>query len=203
MPPTIVRHGDRVPTARRCAAPSCRRATPRPRSRSACCPTIRDAIASRTCRPASTGCRSGRRAIRRDPKQRREPHRRPERHARFRPAEGDGALERHLHVAGHEASAGGARQGPVLHPLHGLPRLRVAHGGGGAQRGRLARPRELHARRHGLLRHGPALRLQRPEGRGRDLLHEPRVRRGLGAAEVADRAAATTRTRCVRSATRR
>ena len=57
--------------------------------------------------------------------ERREPHRRPERRLRFRPAEGDGALERHLHVAGHEASAGGERQGPAVHSLHGVPRLRV------------------------------------------------------------------------------
>ena len=57
--------------------------------------------------------------------ERREPQRRPERRPRFRIAKGDGALERHLHVAGHEAPARGARQGPAVHPLHGLPRLRV------------------------------------------------------------------------------
>ena len=38
------------------------------------------------------------------------------------------ALERSLDLAGQDAAAGCARQGPALHPLHGLPRLRVAHG---------------------------------------------------------------------------
>ena len=33
-----------------------------------------------------------------------------------------------LDLAGQDAAAGYARQGPALHPLHGLPWLRVAHG---------------------------------------------------------------------------
>ena len=61
------------------------------------------------------------------------------------------------------------------------------------RRGRLAHPRRVHARGHALLARRPRRLQRRPGRRGRVLSH-PRVRRGLGAAEVADRAARPTRT---------
>ena len=111
--------------------------------------------------------------------------RRPGLPARHCAAEVHRALERPLHVPGKEAPARRARQGRLLPALHGLPRLRVAHGDVDARRGRLARPRQLHARRHGLFRQRSALRLQRPEGGGRRLLSQSRVRRRVRAAEIA------------------
>src|SRR5262249_50480250 len=80
------------------------------------------------------------------------------------------------------------RQNPFF--IHRLPWFRDPHGGGQAQRGWLARPRGLHARGDGVLHRAAAARLQRPEGRGRRLLHQPCVRRGLGAAALAGRSAA-------------
>ena len=120
-------------------------------------------------------------------------HRRSERVLRSRLAAELCALERHLHAPGQEALARSARQGPPVHPLHGLPRLREPHGGGDPRRGRLARPRQLHARSHGLLHQPPELRLQRSEGRGHRLLHQRDVRRRLQAAEIAGRPAAISK----------
>ncbi len=81
--------------------------------------------------------------------------------------------------------------------------FRDPHGGGQAGRRRLARPRRLYARSHGLLHQPAAAAIQRPEG-GRDrLLSQRRVRRGFDAAELAGRRCRTTRRRCTSSATRR
>ena len=137
------------------------------------------------------------------PEDRHEAHRRPERvrtTSRCRPPRSAGPRFPSCRASSSCPTLRG--KDDAVRELHGLPRLPVPDGGGGARRGRLARPRQLHARGDALLaRRSP--RLQRPAGRGRRLLSEPRLQRGLAAAEVAGRPAAPTRTPCSSPPTRR
>ena len=181
------RHGDR---ARWRAVPRRLRAGP------PCRPEDDGQRAVRQSGPLCRGEPAGRRLPRADPLGRlqgrrqggREARCRPERLLRFRPAEGADPLDRHFDRSGPGAAAGGARQEDPVRQLHELPRLPVEDGGDRARRGRLARPRQLHAGGDALLARGPP-GLQRCAGRGRDLVSHDDVRREFAAAEIAGRPA--------------
>ncbi len=178
---------------------------PRPRSRSTCSRIIRAATGSRICRPATIGCRSGRRAIRPTGQCGMALTADQNAHAGLRAAEGElRALDRHFALPGPSSScrrsaARTCSSSTASPATASRPAWRRSKRNEDGWRARVNYMREAMA----LLHRAAAVELHRQKAEDIVHYHQPGVRRGVGAAALAGRSAGNTRTRCAISPMRR